>query len=144
MQHEPGALLHAPATAKACEYQDRSGPYAMPRPVGGGREGQADPAGPRSATERERPHAGVRAANERARTDRPFLPGPRRPPEPVPDCAECVEFASRRAQARAVHDCSAETDADVLLRAHLRERHPGARREAGPDGIPSGPASFCR
>jgi hypothetical protein len=40
---EPGTLLFDPATNRVGEYQDRSGPYAMLRPVGGGREWQADP-----------------------------------------------------------------------------------------------------
>ncbi|WP_329409663.1 hypothetical protein OG802_11390 [Streptomyces sp. NBC_00704] len=126
MEHEPGTVLYDPATDRVGEYQDRSGPYAMLRPVGGGREWQADPAGLRPATERERLRAGVRAANARARTDGPFMLGLRRPPRPVEDCPECDGLASRRAKARAAHDYSAETDADVLLRAHLRERHPEA------------------
>ncbi|AVV42709.1 hypothetical protein PYK79_38795 [Streptomyces sp. ID05-04B] len=123
MQHEPGTLLYDPATDRFGEYQDRSGPHAMLRPVGGGREWQADPTALRPATERERLRAGVRAANARARTDGPFMLGLRRPPEPVPDCPECVELATRRAEARAAYDRSAETDADVLLRGHQRERN---------------------
>lgn len=126
MQHEPGALLYDPATDKVGEYQDRSGPYAMLRPVGGGREWQADPAELRPATERERLRAGVRAANERARTDGPFMLGLRRPPEPTPDCPECAELAQRRTEARAAHDYSAETDANVLLRGHRRDSHPAS------------------
>jgi len=80
---EPGTLLFDPATNRVGEYQDRSGPYAMLRPVGGGREWQADPAALRPATDQERLSAGVRAANDRARaavpepgpplTDGPFL-----------------------------------------------------------------------
>lgn len=78
---EPGTLLFDPATHRVGEYQDRSGPYAMLRPVGGGREWQADPAVLRPATDQERLSAGVRAANDRARggvptrpaTDGPFL-----------------------------------------------------------------------
>ncbi|MFF4584036.1 hypothetical protein [Streptomyces sp. NPDC001388] len=126
MQHEPGALLYDPATDKVGEYQDRSGPYAMLRPLGGGREWQADPAALRPATERERLHASVRAVNARPRTDGPFMTGLRRPPEPAPDCAECGELAAARDRARAAHDRSAETDADVLLRSHQRQQHPTA------------------
>ncbi|MFJ8104735.1 hypothetical protein [Streptomyces sp. NPDC096132] len=80
MQHEPGALLYDPATDKVGEYQDRSGPYAMLRPVGGGREWEADPAALRPATERERLQANLRAVNARPRTDGPFMLGLRRPP----------------------------------------------------------------
>jgi hypothetical protein len=76
---EPGTLLYDPATDKVGEYQDRSGPYALLRPVGGGREWQADPAALRPATDRERIGAGVRAANSRTRE---LLP-----PRPVPGCA---------------------------------------------------------
>ncbi|MFI7293288.1 hypothetical protein [Streptomyces sp. NPDC050121] len=125
MRHEPGTLLYDPATDKVGEYQDRSGPYAMLRPVGGGREWQADPAALRPATAQERLSAGVRAANQRARTDAPFLVGigAPRPPVPTPDCAECVDLAVRRAEARATHDYSAETDANVLLRSHQRREH---------------------
>ncbi|MEU9267918.1 hypothetical protein AB0E04_21040 [Streptomyces sp. NPDC048251] len=124
-QHEPGALLYDPATDKVGEYQDRSGPYAMLRPVGGGREWQADPAALRPATTEQRLSAGVRAANRRARTDAPFMVGigTPRPPALEPDCAECEDLGSRRESARAAHDWSAETDANVLLRSHRRERH---------------------
>ncbi|OQR61357.1 hypothetical protein B6E66_25130 [Streptomyces maremycinicus] len=124
-QHEPGALLYDPATDKVGEYQDRSGPYAMLRPVGGGREWQADPAALRPATTEERLSAGVRAANRRARTDAPFMVGigTPRPPVPAPDCAECDDLASRREHARDTHDRSAETDANVLLRGHQRRDH---------------------
>lgn len=80
---EPGTLLFDPATNRVGEFQDLSGPYAMLRPVGGGREWQADPAVLRPATDGERLSAEVRAANDRARsavrppgpaaTDAPFL-----------------------------------------------------------------------
>jgi len=43
-----------------------------------------------------------------------------RPPVPVPGCPACTELAIRRDDARAWCDRSAETDADVLLRRHLR------------------------
>ncbi|SER80353.1 hypothetical protein SAMN04487983_1022103 [Streptomyces sp. yr375] len=124
MQHESGALLYDPATNKVGEYQDRSGPYALLRPVGGGREWQADPTAVRLATPAERMSAGVRAANQRPRTDGPFLVavGPR-PPVPMPDCAECEDLVTQRAAARAEHDYSAETDANVLLRRHQHQDH---------------------
>ena len=41
---EPGTLLYDTATDQVGEYRDRLGPYAILRPVGGGREWQADPA----------------------------------------------------------------------------------------------------
>ncbi len=43
-----------------------AGPYAMLRPVGGGREWEANPALIRPATPAERLSAGVKAANLRA------------------------------------------------------------------------------
>ena len=73
---EPGTLLFDPATNKVGEYQARSGPYAMLRPVGGGREWQADPAGVRPATDGERLSAGIRAANDRTRAALPATDGP--------------------------------------------------------------------
>ncbi|MFC4504830.1 MULTISPECIES: hypothetical protein [Streptomyces] len=124
MQHEPGTLLYDPATDMVGEYRDSSGPYAMLRPVGGGREWQADPAALRPATDRERLRANVRAANKLARTDGPFMVGLPRPPQPVPDCAECEELETLREAARAEHDYSAETDANVLLRRHQQQAHP--------------------
>jgi len=129
---EPGTLLYDPATDRVGEYRDRSGPYAMLRPLGGGREWQADPAGLRPATDQERLQAGVRAANGRARsvvgppslpaTDGPFLV--LGPPRPVTGCDGCAALSRLRAAARAEHDHSAETDANVLLRQHQREAHP--------------------
>nr|WSY53731.1 hypothetical protein OG999_28900 [Streptomyces sp. NBC_00886] len=119
---EPGTLLYDPATSKVGEYQDMAGPYALLRPVGGGREWQADPESLRPATDRERLSAGVRAANDRARTDAPFLVTV--PPRPAPDCATCTELAELRAAARTEHDYSAETDTNVLLRKHRSEAHP--------------------
>jgi len=66
---ERGALVYDPATHKIGEYQGKGGPYAMLRPVGGGREWQADPEMIRLATPAERLSAGVKAANTRkART----------------------------------------------------------------------------
>ncbi|MEU0246041.1 hypothetical protein ABZ192_17180 [Streptomyces sp. NPDC006235] len=120
---EPGTLVYDPATRKVGEYQDRTGPYVMLRPVGGGREWQADPARIRVATLEERLSAGVRAANHRSREG--LSADPSRPPVPVPGCAVCEELGVRRDQARAAFDGSAVTDANVLLRHHQRQEHGG-------------------
>ncbi|MGW2642731.1 hypothetical protein [Streptomyces sp. NPDC001348] len=103
---EPGSLLYDPATAKIGEYQHRAGPYALLRPVGGGREWEADPASLRPATDRER------LADDLSR-----------PPLPLPGCPACAELAGLRDAARAECDRSAETDANVLLRQHRRREH---------------------
>ncbi|MGW0819950.1 hypothetical protein [Streptomyces sp. NPDC002845] len=63
---EAGALVYDPATRRVGEFQDIVGPYSMLRPVGGGREWEADPALVRPATSEERLSAGVKAANERS------------------------------------------------------------------------------
>ncbi|SOD85566.1 hypothetical protein [Streptomyces sp. Ag109_G2-15] len=121
---ELGTLLYDPATDRVGEYQDRSGPYAMLRPVGGGREWQADPDALRPATDRERLHAGVRAANDRtAALPSAPLDVVSRPPRPVPGCPACLQLGERREAARAVFDRSAETDANVLLRQHQGQEH---------------------
>lgn len=124
---EPGSLLYDPATSKVGEYQDKAGPYALLRPVGGGREWQADPASLRPATPQERLRAGLRAANERTWAVGASTPSDpddlSRPPLPVPGCAVCGELAGRREAARVVFDRSAETDANVLLRQHQRKDH---------------------
>ncbi|MEX3101474.1 MULTISPECIES: hypothetical protein [unclassified Streptomyces] len=44
-------------------------------------------------------------------------------PSPVPGCTACLSFATARRNARSVHDHSAVTDANVLLRRHLSEAH---------------------
>ncbi|MFE1438337.1 hypothetical protein [Streptomyces sp. NPDC058739] len=119
---KPGTLLYDPATDKVGEYQDRLGPHALLRPVGGGREWEADPASLRPATDRERLSAGVRAAN-RAATAPPDPDDVATPPRPEPDCPACEELAGLRHAARAVFDHSAETDANVLLRQHQRRDH---------------------
>jgi hypothetical protein len=64
---EPGAIVYDPQTRKVGEFRDRTGPYAMLRPIGGGREWEADPARIRTATPQERLSAGVKAANHRSR-----------------------------------------------------------------------------
>ena len=120
---EPGTLVFDPHTRKVGEYQDRTGPYVMLRPVGGGREWQADPAKIREATLDERLSAGVRALNDRYRER--LSADPARPPSPVPACATCEELALRRDRARAAFDGSAVTDANVLLRQHQRDEHGG-------------------
>lgn len=98
----------------------------MLRPVGGGREWQADPEHLRPATPEERLSAGVKAANDRARTGSTPQPVPdlSRPPVPVPGCVACGLLAEQRADARARFDRSAETDANVLLRRHQWQDHP--------------------
>ncbi|MDT9691868.1 hypothetical protein Q5762_26755 [Streptomyces sp. P9(2023)] len=119
---ECGGFVYDPVARRVGEYRGEAGPYAMLRPVGGGREWQADPERVRPATAAERLSAGVRAANERAGVEYEMS----RPPEPVPGCVECAELAARRAAARARFDWSAETDANVLLRRHRTEHHPPA------------------
>ena len=121
-----GALVYDPAAGRVGEYQDASGPYVLLRPVGGGREWQADPAALRPATQRERLRAGVRAANERARAAGASAPDPEdlsSPPQPVHGCTTCTELAGRRDAAQAERDRSAETDTNVLLCRHLRQEH---------------------
>jgi hypothetical protein len=103
---EPGMLLYDPGAGRVGEYQARSGPYALLRPVGGGREWEAEAAVLRPATFRERLSDTLS-----------------RPPVALPGCAVCGRLAARRAIARAEYDASAETDANVLLRRHLRNRH---------------------
>ncbi|MFD0369437.1 hypothetical protein [Streptomyces sp. NPDC127114] len=115
-----GDYLFDLAARKVGEYRGQAGPYAMLRPVGGGREWQADPERLRPATRDERITAGVRAVNERASAAYEL----QRPPAPVPGCVQCGALADARAAARARFDWSAETDANVLLRRHLRTGHP--------------------
>ncbi|MFG2555323.1 hypothetical protein [Streptomyces sp. NPDC048581] len=129
MAFETGMPVYDPATDKVGEYQGKVGPRAMLRPVGGGREWEADPARIRPATREERLAAEVRAANARSRggaMTAPDLEELGRPPAPVAGCAECEALAVRRAQARAEFDGSAETDANVLLRQHQRREHQDA------------------
>ncbi|GGX87056.1 hypothetical protein [Streptomyces fructofermentans] len=63
---EPGDLVHDPATGRVGEYRGTAGPYAMLRPVGGGREWPADPGRIRAATADERLTAALKAANDRS------------------------------------------------------------------------------
>ncbi|WP_323187553.1 hypothetical protein [Streptomyces sp. NBC_01275] len=113
-QIETGTVVYDPRSDRVGEYRGQAGPYALLRPVGGGREWEAHPDSIRPATPSERLGASVRAANSRS------LQGP---PEPVRDCAACLDLASLRDAARARHDGSAETDANVLLRRHQRRYH---------------------
>ncbi|GAA1883938.1 hypothetical protein [Streptantibioticus ferralitis] len=62
----PGALVYDPVAERVGTYQAEAGPYLLLRPVGGGREWEADPARVRPATQEERVSAEVRAANRRA------------------------------------------------------------------------------
>ncbi|MDN3028850.1 hypothetical protein [Streptomyces sp. S.PB5] len=89
------------------------------RPLGGGREWEADPARIRPATREERLSAGVRAANSRSVTAEELT----QPPVPFADCATCEVLSTLRATARAAADATSETDANVLLRRHQREAH---------------------
>ncbi|MEV4944575.1 hypothetical protein [Streptomyces sp. NPDC053755] len=114
-----GGLVYDPVARRVGEYRGTEGPYAMLRPVGGGREWQADPARVRPATPAERLSAGVRAANDRAGAAYDLS----RPPVPVSGCGECAELAESRTAARLRCDWSAETDANVLLRRHLGAAH---------------------
>ncbi|RSS35257.1 hypothetical protein [Streptomyces sp. WAC08241] len=124
---ERGALVYDRVARVVGEFRGRAGPYAMLRPVGGGREWQADPADLRPATPAERLSAGVRAANDRTRagaeTAAP-VPDLSRPPRPVPHCVACALLVRERRGAQERHDRSAETDANVLMRRHLARDHP--------------------
>ncbi|WP_149184087.1 hypothetical protein [Streptomyces sp. TRM49041] len=122
-QVECGTLVYDPVADKVGEYRAVSGPYVLLRPLGGGREWEADPVRIRPASLAERLSAGVRAANGRTATG--AAASLDRPPAPVPGCAACLELAALRADARNRHDGSAATDASVLLRRHLAERHAG-------------------
>ena len=123
---EPGTLVYDPVACKVGEYRDRAGPYVMLRPVGGGREWQADPGRLRPATADERLAAALKAANARSGQAAATVRHGEdltRPPAPVPDCPTCTELAVQRDDARARRDGTEETDANVLLRRHLRAEH---------------------
>ncbi|MFF5767560.1 hypothetical protein ACFY8F_34185 [Streptomyces tanashiensis] len=122
---ESGAWVYDQVAGAVGEFKGNAGPYAMVRPVGGGREWQADPADLRLATPAERLSAGVRVANDRARAGvaQP-VPDLSRPPEPVPRCVACALLARERRKAQGRFDHSAVTDANVLLRRHLWQDHP--------------------
>ncbi|WP_328480379.1 MULTISPECIES: DUF7848 domain-containing protein [unclassified Streptomyces] len=122
-QFETGTVVYDPVSDSVGEYRGNAGPYALLRPLGGGREWEARPESLRPATPGERLSAGVRAANSRS------FQGPQEPsapgsgPAPVRDCAACADLAALREDARTRHDGSAETDADVLLRRHQLRYH---------------------
>ncbi|MEW2050489.1 hypothetical protein [Streptomyces sp. NPDC005476] len=118
-QFETGTVVYDPVSDSVGEYRGNAGPYALLRPLGGGREWEAHPESLRPATPGERLSAGVRAANSRS------FQGPQEPsaPGPVRDCAACADLAALREDARTRHDGSAETDADVLLRRHQLRYH---------------------
>ncbi|MFJ9708551.1 hypothetical protein [Streptomyces sp. NPDC101234] len=97
---EAGTVVYDPRSDKAGEHRGTAGPYALLRPVGGGREWEARPESLRAATAEERLSAEVRAVNRRSST--PGYPALEEPaPEPVPGCAACAEFAAQRAGGRA-------------------------------------------
>ncbi|MET9930591.1 MULTISPECIES: hypothetical protein [unclassified Streptomyces] len=124
---ERGALVYDQVARVVGEFRGRAGPYATLRPVGGGREWQADPAGLRPATPAERLSAGVRAADDRTRAGAEAaapVPDLSRPPRPVPHCVACALLVRDRREARERCDRSAETDANVLMRRHLARDHP--------------------
>ncbi|MGW0845024.1 hypothetical protein ACWD26_33800 [Streptomyces sp. NPDC002787] len=62
-----GQLVYDPRTRRVGEYRDKVGPYAVLRPVGGGREWETDPETLRPATPAERIGAQVKAANHRTK-----------------------------------------------------------------------------
>ncbi|MEF3119089.1 hypothetical protein [Streptomyces chrestomyceticus] len=49
---------------------------------------------------------------------------------PYPGCTRCAHLNTARHRAAATHDHSAETDARVLIRQHMRTAH-GTELEAG-------------
>lgn len=51
------------------------------------------------------------------------LMAPHREPEPVASCRECLGHAVTRTNARSVGDYSKVSDANVVLRTHLRDDH---------------------
>ncbi|GAB2721291.1 hypothetical protein [Streptomyces bullii] len=120
-----GTPVYDPESGRVGEYRGQAGRYAMLRPVGGGREWEADAALVRPATTEERLSAGVQAANARSAGGRYGVEDLSRPPLPVPGCAACTELAVRREEARAHADGTAETDAKVPLRRHQRRDHEG-------------------
>ncbi|MDX3801380.1 hypothetical protein [Streptomyces sp. AK04-3B] len=116
-QFDKGTVVYDPASDSVGEYQGKAGPYALLRPLGGGREWETPPESLRPATPGERLRAGVRVADSRSSQHS------QEPPVPVRDCAACADLAGLRDDARARRDGSAETDADVLLRRHQRRYH---------------------
>jgi len=122
---EQGTLVYDASTNKVGEYRGKAGPYAMLRPVGGGREWEANPGSVRPATPEERLIASVKAANSRSGEGNsvPYDISTPPAPVPVPDCPSCADLAALRYDARARNDGTAETDANVLLRRHQQRDH---------------------
>jgi len=124
---EQGTLVYDARTNKVGEYRGKAGPYAMLRPVGGGREWEADPGAVRPATPEERLTASVKAANSRSGEGNSVPYDIGTPPPPVPDCPSCADLAALRYDAQARNDGTAETDANVLLRRHQHRDHDARR-----------------
>ena len=122
-QIEQGTLVYDISTNKVGEYRGKAGPYAMLRPLGGGREWQAAPATVRPATQEERLSASVKLANSRSADGNSVPYDISTPPSPLPDCQACFDLAVLRDDARARNDGTAETDANVLLRRHQHRDH---------------------
>ncbi|MFG2782851.1 hypothetical protein ACGFY7_34080 [Streptomyces prunicolor] len=120
---EQGTLVYDISTNRVGEYRGNAGPYAMLRPLGGGREWQAAPATVRPATQEERLSASVKLANSRSADGNSAPYDITTPPAPVPDCQACFDLAALRDDARARNDGTAETDANVLLRRHQHRDH---------------------
>lgn len=96
----------------------------MLRSLGGGREGEAEPAAPRPATDRERLGASLRAANERTLATSRATGELDRPPLPVPGCAARASPAGRRETARARRSTTARcrTRTSCCARNRRKER----------------------
>ncbi|MFB8773740.1 DUF7848 domain-containing protein [Streptomyces broussonetiae] len=127
-----GTLVYDPQTRKVGEYQARLGPYALLRPVGGGREWEADPARIRAATPEERLSAGVRAANERSTGRRVFRYVPYsivQDASAQPEYeARCVSGDDEDCGARS-GPCAHPTEVEEWQRQHTQEtRHTRYRR----------------
>ncbi|MBC7271459.1 MAG: hypothetical protein H5T76_22585 [Streptomyces sp.] len=127
-----GTLVYDPQTRKVGEFQARLGPYALLRPVGGGREWEADPARIRAATPEERLSAGVRAANERSTGRRVFRYVPYsivQDASAQPEYeARCVSGDDEDCGARS-GPCTHPTEVEEWQRRHTQEtRHTRYRR----------------
>lgn len=72
----PRTVVVDERTARVGEVMGCEGPYVQLRPLGGGREWDADPARVRPASAEERLRAGVAAANARSRRAPGGLAGP--------------------------------------------------------------------
>jgi hypothetical protein len=130
---ECGTFVYDEVAGVVGEFRGSDGPYAMLRPVGGGREWQADPAQVRPATQAERLSAGVRAVNDRTRAAANAYLDRELPPLPVPvkGCGVCDDLAELRRKALLRYDGSAESDTIVRLRPQLAQVHAGGCRAPG-------------